>query len=134
MRGADSGPPDMLLALSAFWVGLLYDDIAQDEAQQVIREWSIGDIQAMHRDAPKKGLTTAIGNRTLMDVAQDIVAISIRGLRRRAKMHNGHDESAYLALLVEIANTGRTHAQRMIEMVEKTGSVQQMLENYQVNF
>jgi glutamate--cysteine ligase len=29
MRGADAGAPDMLAALPAFWVGLLYDDAAQ---------------------------------------------------------------------------------------------------------
>jgi glutamate--cysteine ligase len=133
MRGADSGPPEMLLALPAFWVGLLYDAAAQDEALQVIREWSVDDIQAMHRDVPEKGLYTPIGSRTLQDVAQDIVTISACGLRRRAKMHKGQDESAYLAPLAEIAHTGRTHAQQMIEIVEKTGSVEEILKNYQIN-
>jgi glutamate--cysteine ligase len=133
MRGADSGPPEMLLALPAFWVGLLYDSIAQDEALQAIRTWSVDNIRTMHRDVPKKGLGTRIGNRTLQEIAQEVVAISMGGLHRRARMHNGHDESIYLAPLVEIAQTGRTHAQRMIEMVEATGSVEAMLKNYEVN-
>ncbi|CAJ1927852.1 unnamed protein product [Sphenostylis stenocarpa] len=28
MRGADCGPPDMICAVPAFWVGLLYDEIS----------------------------------------------------------------------------------------------------------
>ena len=133
MRGADSGPPEMLLALPALWVGLLYDAIAQDEAIQVIRAWSVDQIQTLHRDVPEKGLNTPIDNRTLREVARDVVAISARGLQRRAKMHNGQDESAYLAPVAEIARTGQTHAQRMIRMVKETGSIEGMLKTCQIN-
>ncbi len=124
MRGADCGPPEMMIALPAFWVGLLYDSIAQDEALQMIREWPMDQILAMHTQTPRQSLATVINNRTLQDVAQEVLAISARGLQRRGKMLDGHDESVYLEPLLEIAQTGRTVATKMIEMFEETGSVE----------
>jgi glutamate--cysteine ligase len=130
MRGADCGPPEMLIALPTFWVGLLYDSIAQDEALQVIREWSIKQILTMHAQTPRQGLATVINNRSLQHVAQEVLAISARGLQRRARKQNGHDESIYLNPLIEIAKTGRTIATRMIEMFEETGSVEAVVQRY----
>src|ERR671921_311325 len=40
MRGADVGPPERIVALSAFWVGLLYDAAALDQAWQLVKVWS----------------------------------------------------------------------------------------------
>lgn len=130
MRGADCGPPEMLMALSAFWVGLLYDSIAQDEALQVIREWAIDQILAMHAQTPRQGLATVINNRTLQDVAKEVLAISARGLQRRAHKEKDQDESRYLDPLIEIARTGRTIATKMIEMFEETGSVEKVVRRY----
>jgi glutamate--cysteine ligase len=130
MRGADSGPPAMQLALPAFWVGLLYDAIAQDEALQLIRSWPVDEILALHTQVPRHGLETSIQNRSLQKIAQDVLAISAKGLQRRAKMRGGHDESIYLAPLVDIAQTGRTVATQMIEMFKKTGSVETVVRRY----
>lgn len=130
MRGADCGPPEMLMALPAFWVGLLYDSAAQDEALQVIQEWPIEQILMMHAQTPRQGLATVINNRTLQDVAQEVLAISARGLQRRAHKQKGHDESIYLNPLIEIAKTGRTIATKMIEMFEETGSVEKVVRRY----
>ncbi len=130
MRGADSGPPQMLIALPTFWVGLLYDSIAQDEALQVIREWSIDQILILHAQTPRSGLATVIKNRTLQEVAQEVLAISARGLQRRARKEKDQDESQYLDPLIEIAKTGRTIATKMIEMFEETGSVENVVRGY----
>lgn len=130
MRGADCGPPEMLIALPTFWVGLLYDSIAQDEALQVIKEWSVDQILSMHAQSPRYGLATIINNRTLKDVAQEVLAISARGLQRRARKEKGQDESVYLAPLMEIATTGRTIATQMIDLFEKTGSVEAVTRHY----
>src|SRR5690606_31796576 len=45
MRGADSAPSQRLAALPAFWVGLLYDDIALDAAWQMVKDWSAAERQ-----------------------------------------------------------------------------------------
>lgn len=130
MRGADSGPPGMQLALPAFWVGLLYDPVAQDEALQLIRAWPIDQILALHAQVPRQGLASSIHSRSLWDIAQEALAISARGLQRRARVMMGHDESVYLAPLFEIVQTGRTIATQMMEMFQKTKSVEAVVRAY----
>jgi glutamate--cysteine ligase len=39
MRGADAGSPAMMLAQSALWVGLLYDEAALAAAEALVRRW-----------------------------------------------------------------------------------------------
>jgi len=85
MRGADCGPSEMLIALPALWVGLLYDSAAQEEALQLIRPWSVAQILTAYAQAPQYGLKTPIGNRTLQTIAKEVLAISIRGLQRRTE-------------------------------------------------
>ncbi|MBX9805230.1 MAG: glutamate--cysteine ligase [Alphaproteobacteria bacterium] len=129
MRGADCGPEDMLIALPAFWVGLLYDSVAQDEALQLIRQWPVDQILKAHQAAPREGLKTLINNRTLQQVAIDVLAISTRGLQRRARLENGVDESIYLTPLHDIAQSGRSLSTKMLEMYEKSHSVESVIQD-----
>ena len=55
MRGADGGPWRRLCALPAFWVGLLYDDTAQKAAWDLVKDWSIEEMEQMRDDAPVHG-------------------------------------------------------------------------------
>ena len=47
MRGADGGPWNMICALPALWVGLLYDRQALDEAEQLMSSWTTADMLHM---------------------------------------------------------------------------------------
>src|SRR5438270_1307666 len=47
MRGADAGPTGRLAALSAFWVGLLYDQTALDAAWDLVKGWTEAEGQAL---------------------------------------------------------------------------------------
>ena len=40
MRGADVGGPEQIVALSAFWTGMLYDETALDDAWELVKGWS----------------------------------------------------------------------------------------------
>ena len=42
MRGADAGRADMMVAQSALWVGLLYDEAALAAAAALVREHDLG--------------------------------------------------------------------------------------------
>jgi glutamate--cysteine ligase len=130
MRGADCGPQEMMVALPAFWVGLLYDSIALDEALQLTRNWTVEEIINLHAQTPRQGLVATIENRTLQTIAQETLAICARGLQRRAKMLGSHDESVYLAPLFQIADSGRTLASKMIELYNETGSVESVVRRY----
>jgi glutamate--cysteine ligase len=94
MRGADAGPPEMLAALPAFWVGLLYDDAAQKAALSLVRGWGVDAIRALRAAAPREGLRATIGGQELRDVARDALALARQGLDAR-----GLNEARLLAPL-----------------------------------
>jgi glutamate--cysteine ligase len=127
MRGADAGPLPFLTALSAFWVGLLYDDGALDAAWDVVKGWSAAERQKLRDDVPRLALKAEISGRGLQEIAKLILAISRGGLRRRARLDaDGRDETRYLDVLDVVATTGRTQAENLLDRFhgEWGGSVQ----------
>ena len=117
MRGSDSGPWSSLCAFSAFWTGLLYCDEAVDAAWQLVKDWSAPEREAVRQSARVLGLKTPVpGGRTLQDIALEVLALSRLGLKNRAKLSSsGDDETGYLTELDEIARTGITPAERLLE-------------------
>lgn len=115
MRGADAGPYAELMALPAFWAGLLYDASAQAEAHALISDWTKSERQAMRDQVPRLGLATPFRGSTVGDVARQAVAIAERGLKRRDALdRNGDDERKHLARLAETAAEGRSPADRLL--------------------
>jgi glutamate--cysteine ligase len=116
MRGADVGPTERITALSAFWVGLLYDDVALDGAFELIKGWSAQERQALRDAVPRQALAAPIAGRRLKEVARDALALSRSGLAGRAH-HNaeGRDETDYLAPLQAVVATGRTPAEELLD-------------------
>jgi glutamate--cysteine ligase len=103
MRGADAGRADMMVAQSAFWVGLLYDDAALTAAETVLRGASHADAVALRAAVPREGLAADWRGGSLRDLAREIVGIAADGLRARARRDAaGRDESVYLAPLEAI--------------------------------
>ena len=116
MRGADAGSPAMMLAQSALWVGLLYDDAALAEAEAMVRRVapSWRDWLALRPVVPRAGLAARIGGRTLREVAAETVAIAQAGLAGR-----GRDEAACLDPLAAIAGGAPTQAEHWLERCER---------------
>ncbi len=132
-RGADSGPWGRLCALPALWVGLLYDDAALDAAEQLVRDWTAGEIAALQQDAARYGLEATIRGQSLQAIARKAVAIARGGLARRACLDGaGEDETIFLDELEEIADTGITPAERLLADYEKRWgqSVEPVFEEY----
>ena len=112
MRGADAGRADMMVAQSALWVGLLYDEAALTAAEALLRGASWADAVALRAAVPREGLAAAWRAGSLRDLARDVIAIARDGLRARAR-HNvlGVDESIYLKPLEEIVAGEPTEAE-----------------------
>ena len=117
MRGADGGPLDRICALSAFWVGLLYDQSALDAAWDLVRHWDMEGREALRQAVPRLGLDAPLpGGGTLRDIAGEVLAISRSGLNARARRNErGEDESIFLDPLDEIAASGKVPAQRLLD-------------------
>ncbi|WP_306015919.1 glutamate--cysteine ligase [Oceanicaulis sp. MMSF_3324] len=115
-RGADGGPWNRLCALPAFWVGLLYDQTALDAAWDLVKDWTAEERDAMRAGAAKTALKTPFRNTTLQDIAQQALAIARSGLKARQRLNaHGENEALFLDDLDEIAKTGVSPAERLLE-------------------
>jgi glutamate--cysteine ligase len=116
MRGADSGPWRRLPSLTAYWVGLLYDDDALEGAWDLVKEWNADERQRLRDEVPQRGFKAKIRNTNVLTLAQETLRLSRRGLERRARLdRNGRDETRYLRPLEEIIARGVTPAEEMLE-------------------
>ncbi len=116
MRGADAGSPEMMLAQSALWVGLLYDPAALAAAAALVAKHPWQEFAALRADVPRTALGTPWQKGTLRDLARDVVGIAAEGLAARGRRNDaGEDERIYLAPLQAIAEGGPTTAERWLE-------------------
>jgi len=120
MRGADGGPWSAICALSAFWVGLLYDDAAQKAALSLIKDWNSEDRLRLRNDAPLVGLKARMGEHSLQDIAKDVLRIARDGLNSRACIDSaGANEAHFLDVLDEIVASGKTPADQLLLSFEE---------------
>ncbi|HXL63674.1 MAG TPA: glutamate--cysteine ligase [Xanthobacteraceae bacterium] len=116
MRGADSGPLASLLALPAFWAGILYDDASLDAAWDLVKGWTAEDRQKLRDEVPKAGLATLVRDRTVLEIANDALRLAYAGLARRKRLDAaGHDETLYLEPLQDRLARGTTPAEDLLE-------------------
>ena len=112
MRGADAGRPDMMIAQSAFWVGLLYDPAALAAAEALVRRHPWPRYAAARAAVPRLALAAPWEHGTLLDLARDAVAIAGDGLRARNRLDAvGIDETKWLEPLRAIAAGAPNQAQ-----------------------
>jgi glutamate--cysteine ligase len=116
MRGADGGPWGRLCALPALFVGLLYDGTALDAAWDLVKDWSIEDHDHLRANVPARALKVPFKGGTMRDIAVEMLKIARHGLERRAvRDGSGETETRFLAELEEIALSGRTPAEELLE-------------------
>ena len=103
MRGADAGNIDHICALSAFWVGLIYDTKALDEALELTKGITKDELVELRNKVPLEGLDCSVGKHDVYKLASEAIDISKSGLKRRNKLNTeNNDESIYLKYLEEI--------------------------------
>ncbi|MFD2648646.1 glutamate--cysteine ligase [Devosia albogilva] len=116
MRGADMGDEASVTALSAFWTGLLYDEVSLEAAYELIEPWTREEREHLRREVPRLGLMTPHDRSNLFDVAAQAVGIAEAGLVRRGRRNAaGKDETIYLAPLEEVIRTSQSPAERWLE-------------------
>ena len=133
MRGADGGPWRRLPSLTAFWVGILYDDDSLTACWDMVKDWTAAERQKLRDDVPKLGLKAQIRGRGLLGIARQMLDIAQRGLTRRKRLdQNGRDETRYLRPLEEVVARGTTPAEAMLAKYRGAwgGSVDPIFEEY----
>lgn len=117
MRGADGGPWSRICALPALWAGILYDAPSLAAAWDLCKDWDIADHERLRRDVTRLGLKAEVGGRSVRDIAVDMVNIAKQGLKNRARFSGGMvDERGYITELEDIADSGVTSADRLLEL------------------
>ena len=117
MRGADAGPRGHLVAMPAFWTGLLYDQSALDAAWDLVKGWSADERQTLRDAVPREGLATRIGGHSVQEIARETLRIAREGLEARGVIDRlGRDETRFLDPLEQIVATGTTRAQALLAL------------------
>lgn len=126
MRGADGGPWNRICALSAYWVGLLYDDAALDAAWDLVKDFTREERHALREGVPRHALGLPFRGGTVRELAIETLKIAEAGLKRRDRRNRcGASEAVYLEPLIEMALAGQTAAERKLALFhgEWKGSV-----------
>ncbi|CAN7119088.1 glutamate--cysteine ligase, chloroplastic-like isoform X1 [Brassica rapa] len=101
MRGADGGSREMLCALPAFWVGLLYDEECLQAVLDMIADWTTEEREMLRTQVPVTALKTMFRDGPLKHVAEDVLKLAKDGLERR-----NYKETGFLDAVAEVAITG----------------------------
>ncbi len=115
VRQADASTRALVSALPVLWRGLFYDADSRHRAWSLVADWTFEERLALYRETPMKGLRARIRNRDLRELSSEMVSAAKEGLLRLGSIEG----AKLLAPLEEIASTGRTVADRIIEDFER---------------
>jgi glutamate--cysteine ligase len=110
IRSADGVSAAMTGALAALMRGLLYDTVAHDELDALLKPRSFAAHLEQHVLAQREGLAAKWGSGTLNDLARELVAISRRALQRLDP-----EDVGLLAPLEERTASGRSPSVDVLE-------------------
>ena len=118
IRSLDTCEWDCHCGGPAFYVGLLYASL--DEAHDIISKWNVSEVLNAYIEAPKKGLNTLIGSKTILEWGKIFLSLSRKGLEKRSiKNDAGKDESIFLRNIESILTNEKTKAEITIEKFKK---------------
>lgn len=124
MRGADAGSIAMMVAQSALWVRLLYDDAALAAADALVHEQPWERYIALRAEVPVRGLgaswpaiaTGGSEGNTVRALAARMVSIAGEGLAARGiRNAAGEDERRHLAPLLPIVQGAPNQAETWLQ-------------------
>ena len=111
MRGADCGDRAHIIALPAFWVGLMYDGGALDAAWDLVKGFDATTREGLRVAASVSALQGEAGGVKLLDLARAALALAQAGLAARAR--SGASSASEVGLLDVLADNvarGRVQA------------------------
>jgi len=126
VRGADAVDTPLTLAIAALWLGLLYDDESLRAARDLVRV-DFETLLAFQADVAREALDTTLAGTRTIDLARELVRLADLGLRRRFEAGAGADDRRFLAPLHDIATTGRTRADALLDFVREHGTARDRL-------
>lgn len=119
MRSADAADVAISNALPALFMGILYDRGEREAATALTDGLSFEQRIRLQRDVANEGLRARIGEsgRTVQEASRELVGLARRGLERIGF----GDDARFLDPLAEIAESGRSPADRLREAYARGG-------------
>ena len=101
--------------MPAFWVGLLYDDLALSKALDLCKKWNFEMVEKLSYDVAKDGLKAKIDGIIVSEVASELINYSKEGLNRRNITDgSGLNETHFLKVLEETVTEKMTPAEQLL--------------------
>jgi glutamate--cysteine ligase len=113
VRGADAGPRDHMLAVSALWKGILYHEPSRQAAADLLGDITPERHAKLFFDAYRDGLDAQAPGGRVQELAKELVALASQGLDAQAEEDGHPSERAFLEPAHQIAHTGVTLADRL---------------------
>jgi glutamate--cysteine ligase len=85
VRCADNQRPEMMMTIPAFWKGLLYDPQTSEDAWGLVAKIPREGLERLMAEVPVKGLDAFTGERSVRELAGDLLRLSRNGLIRQGK-------------------------------------------------
>jgi len=117
VRSIDACSWKVICAPPAFWTGILYDDDSNNEAYELIQDWTNEERLFLNLQVPEHGLNTTFRDQTILQIANRLLEISVQGLKRRNILSSDkkYNEEYYLSALKENLSNGMSPADLLLE-------------------
>jgi glutamate--cysteine ligase len=116
VRGGDSLPSNLVCALPALWTGILYDDKALAEAEELARDFKAAELEAIRPEIAEKALRATWRGAPLSELALRVIQISSGGLSRRGRLSRaGKDETSHLTRITSLVEKGDSPADALLD-------------------
>ncbi|HEY5956444.1 MAG TPA: glutamate-cysteine ligase family protein [Polyangiaceae bacterium] len=125
-RCSDAQPKDTMMAVPAFWVGLIYDEAALSSAEALASRYSLSDVRESRADMIGKGLQAKLGEHSVAELCVELLQAAKGGLQRRALRNAAHqDECIYLQPLINLVEAGESPGDRLRRELTRSSPLNQ---------
>ena len=115
VRMCDALPLRLAAAVPALFTGLLYDELALGQAEELAHSLDLDAIFSSREDLVTRALAANIGSTPARTLAERLIEIARCGLSRRARLdEHGHDETVHLSVLGDLVSRGRVPAEEQL--------------------
>jgi glutamate--cysteine ligase len=111
VRGCDSLPASLAMAVPALFTGILYDGRAFDQTRELVSSWTLEQTERERPALIREGLSAPFAGKRAAEHAQTLYELASSGLSRRARRNaQNEDERRYLKPLERLLAKGEVPA------------------------
>ncbi len=110
IRNHDAQNALMTFSVPAFWKGIMYNDCALTEVENILNKYTYEDFIMLRKETPVYGINTKLGNIPVIDFIKEFFDISYSSLKE-----NNKQEEKYLDIVYEYISQKRVPADSLID-------------------